>query len=73
MELLKAEIFLWLKQKGKSEIQSKRIQYAIDDLKMKDYVLRKQRPLSFRSGRNSTAYNLTEIRKILPQSLLVRA
>ena len=29
MELLKAEIFLWLKQKGKSEIQSMRIQYAI--------------------------------------------
>lgn len=63
MELLKAEIFLWLKQKGKSEIQSKRIQYAIDDLKMKDYVLRKQRPLSFRSGKElSSAYNLTEIR-----------
>lgn len=63
MELPKAEIFLWLKQKGKSEIQSKRIQYAIDDLKMKDYVLRKQRPLSFRSGKElSSAYNLTEIR-----------
>lgn len=63
MELLKAEIFLWLKQKGKSEIQSKRIQYAIDDLKMKDYVLRKQRPLSFRSGKElNSAYNLTEIR-----------
>lgn len=63
MELPKAEIFLWLKQKGKSEIQSKRIQYAIDDLKMKDYVLRKQRPLSFRSGKElNSAYNLTEIR-----------
>lgn len=63
MELLKAEIFLWLKQKGKSEIQSRRIQYAIDDLKMKDYVLRKQRPLSFRSGKElNSAYNLTEIR-----------
>ena len=52
-----------MKQKGKSEIQSRRIQYAIDDLKMKDYVLRKQRPLSFRSGKElNSAYNLTEIR-----------
>ena len=48
---------------GKSEIQIKRIQYAIVDLKMKDYVLRKQRPLSFRNGKGlNSAYNLTEIR-----------